>query len=258
MWAAFNTLSLSTLEWQPPQTDSGIDEQWDWWTVAQSVGLWGGGGGLRRLHVLGIIVPHYQYEIRDTFPITLSGSLPLSLSRFASLYRSLLLSPLFLVHFQLSEIKNLLQATSKRKQRQCWQIEKLGVKNESNREKEGERESGKETGRESKGDRDIAVYIFIKKKSNVVRAEAEQKSWEQVRRWMIEPHRGSGWKRNNRAVGGVRRNGRGSGPVSRLLLRFICVEVLIIEMTLTARQTGQTSQANRQAVRRRVRPRQRP
>lgn len=69
-----------------------------------------------------------------------------------------------MVHFQLSEIKNLLQATSKRKQRQCWQIEKLGVKNESNREKEGERESEKETGRESKGDRDIAVYVFIKKK----------------------------------------------------------------------------------------------
>lgn len=49
-------------------------------------------------------------------------------------------------------------------------------------------------------------------------------------------------------MGGVRRNGRGSGPVSRLLLRFICVEVLIIEMTLTARQTGQTSQAGRQAA----------
>lgn len=62
------------------------------------------------------------------------------------------------------------------------------------REQQGEREWEKEreTGRERKGDRDIAVYVFIKKKSNVVRAEAEQKSWEQVRRWMIELHRGSG------------------------------------------------------------------
>lgn len=50
-------------------------------------------------------------------------------------------------------------------------------------------------------------------------------------------------------MGGARRNGRGSGPVSRLLLGFICVEVLIIEMTLTARQTGQTSQAGREAGR---------
>lgn len=38
-------------------------------------------------------------------------------------------------------------------------------------------------------------------------------------------------------------SGAGGGPVSRLLLRFICVEVLIIEMTLTARQTGQTAKA---------------
>lgn len=46
--------------------------------------------------------------------------------------------------------------------------------------------------RDGEGKGDIAVYVFIKKKSNVVRAEAEQKSWEQVRRWMIELHRGSG------------------------------------------------------------------
>jgi len=107
-------------------------------------------------------------------------------------------------HFQLSKIKNLLRATTERKQR---------IRNRNSSGGQGRKANCRVT----QGKRD--VYVFIKK------GETEpgwyDMVWDEspVRRWMI------GLLRPKGIIAPVR---------YPLAFRFICAEVLIIEVTLTA------------------------